>query len=68
MIIEQKFSDIAGLADMEKNQNILEFIGDNSKFQAEFDHDCQDTKTLVEADIDDQEHQVKVNQLKHKRE
>ncbi|UJR27799.1 hypothetical protein I4U23_009069 [Adineta vaga] len=68
MVIEQKFSDIAGLSDIEKNQNVLDFIDENSKFRAEFGHDCHDTKELVEVDIDDKEYQVKVKQLKTKRE
>ncbi|CAF1122562.1 unnamed protein product [Adineta ricciae] len=66
LTIEQKFSDIAGLSNVDKNEDILAFIKGNPKYQAELEHDCYDGKTLVEIESHDKENQVKKHAPKSK--
>jgi hypothetical protein len=67
IIIEQKFSDISGLSDVEKNQEVLHFIENNPKFQAEFGHDCHGTHALPEVDAHDYEERARANHHTSKR-
>jgi len=46
--IEYKFTDIAGLSDIHKNQDTIDFIGTKSKLTAEFEDDCHEKTNLVE--------------------
>jgi len=67
--IEQKFTDIAGLSNMHKNHDILQFIANHKKYTAEFEHDCHGKATLVEVDAREKELQSKKSvQKKLKRE
>jgi hypothetical protein len=46
--IEQEFTDIASLSDMQKNQDTLDFIANHQKLNAEFKDDCHEKTNLVE--------------------
>ncbi len=53
--IEHKFTDIASLSDINKNQDTLDFIENKSKLTAEFEDDCHEKTNLVEINEPEQE-------------
>lgn len=48
--IDYEFTDIAGISDINKNQDALEFIENNSKLNGEFGDDCHEETNLVETE------------------